>query len=391
MWLWGKSKRDYFSLMFFNTEFERLHRNKRIKFIKISGNLFIYNARDGFLTSIKEIPKEYSKEVIRVAEPPVKTLILHTTYECNLRCNHCYLNAGRRKTNEMTSKELSRIVTEFGKMGGLSVDLSGGEALLKKGIEEVIYSARNQKLRTTILSNAIEIDRDKLKRISSNIDEIAVGIDGLYGFNDKIRGRGTFNKIVAGLELISGEGIPLSVTTLITPESLTQLRSFPKFMEKYNVRNWSLVMPRPSGRFKQEREKIGETNLRWIEEKNKGLLEELYQETESRKINVVLDHILVPGEKRRIEKYSKSFVYHIYNRGRACWDNTLTIMPNGAVKCCLFFDGQIYDNVKGKSLLEVYKSPKRERALVEFKKFPVDQCPFLELDKLKEFENALSS
>ena len=101
-------------------------------------------------------------------------------------------------------------------MGGLCVDLSGGEALLKKGIEEVIKTARNQKLRTFVLSNAIDLNQKQLQRISPYIDGITVGLDGLDNSNDYIRGKGSFEKTVSGLEKIANMGIELSLTTLIT-------------------------------------------------------------------------------------------------------------------------------------------------------------------------------
>ena len=70
----------------------------------------------------------------------------------------------------------------------MGVDLSGGEAFLKEGIEDVIQEARNQRLRTVVLSNAVDINSKQLKRVAPFIDGIAVGLDGLYESNDKIRG-----------------------------------------------------------------------------------------------------------------------------------------------------------------------------------------------------------
>ncbi|MCL5018550.1 MAG: radical SAM protein [Candidatus Pacearchaeota archaeon] len=369
-------------------DFEKLHARKRLKFIKIDEKFFVYNVPESYLLQIDDFTK-FSNEIVTTTNPPVKTLILHTTYECNLGCNHCYINAGSKKDNEMDSSELSKIVKEFGEMGGLCVDLSGGEALLKNKIEDVIKTAREQKLRTVVLSNAVNLDSNQLENISPYIDGMAVGLDGLYSSNDDIRGKGSFEKTVKGLEKIAETGIELSLTTLITPESIPQLTQFPEFISKYGGKSWSLVMPRLSGRFMKEKSKIEKTYLLWEEVKNKGLLKELQIESKKYNISVVLDHILVPGAKRKIEETSKNFVYDIYNKGRACWDNTITIMPNGDVKCCLFFNGQVYDNVKGKSLKEVYESSKRKTALLQFKKYPVDKCPFVEKHQLECFDKSL--
>ena len=255
-------------------DFERLHAVERVKFIEIDGRVFAYNVKDSYLVRVGNF-KAFSSEIVKTPSNPVKTLILHTTYECNLRCRHCYIDAGLKRSDEMSSKELSRIVREFGEIGGLGVDLSGGEALLKEGIEEVIQIARNQRLRTVILSNAFDLDSEQLRRIAPFIDGMAIGIDGLYSSNDEIRGRGAFNRTVRGLEKIAEAGIEVSLTTLITPESIPQLTDFPEFMARYGGRHWSLVMPRPSGRFSGEEEKIEKTYKLWEEARNNGLLSEL--------------------------------------------------------------------------------------------------------------------
>ncbi len=368
--------------------FERLRLEGRVKFIKIDSKIFVYDIRNSYLTEIP-FSSEVEKEAVQTTNPPVKTLILHTTYECNLACKHCYINAGSQKREEMDSAELSRIVREFGEMGGLGVDLSGGEAFLKQGIEDVIMTAREQKLRTVVLSNGVSINPKLLTKVSSYLDGIAIGLDGLDGANDSIRGQDSFRRTLTGLESIANAGIELSLTTLITPESIPQLSLFPKFISRYGGKSWSLVMPRQSGRFAGEENQINQIYVLWEEAKRGGILQRLKEQSEKTGVTIILDHILVPGAKKKVEETSKDFVYQIYNKGRACWDNTLTIMPNGDVKCCLFFDGQVYDNVRDKPLREVYGSSRRLKALEEFRKYPVDKCPFIEKHQIRAFEKTL--
>jgi len=192
------------------------------------------------------------------------------------------------------------------------------------------------------------------------------------------------------LERIAEAGIELSLTTLITPESIPQLAQFPEFISRYGGRSWSLVMPMPSGRFAGKEDNINEAIRLWEEAKRKGILKEIHAQSRKSNVTVIIDHILVPSAKRRVEETARDFVYEAYNKGRACWDNTLTIMPNGDVKCCLFFDGQVYENIRNKALKEVYKSSRRESALAEFKKYPVDKCPFVEKHQLEKFERGLN-
>ena len=374
----------------FPQNFDNLYKAKRVKFIEIDGKVLVYNSKDSFLLEVDHLPKHYIPDIVKTPSPPIKTLILHTTYECNFGCKHCYLGAGESRRDEMGLQDLTRIVNEFGEMGGLVVNLSGGEALIKKGIEDVIKTARNQRLRTVVLTNGSNLDKNQLRRIAPYIDGMTVGLDGLFDVNDEIRGRGTFMKTTKGLEMIAAEGIELSLTTLLTHGSIVQLLDFPKFLEKYGVKYWSLVMPRPSGRFVSERDVIQKSYAQWEKAKSDDILRSLQQETNLRGISVILDHILTPGAKKEIEENSKDLVYNLYNKGRVCWDNTLTIMPNGDVKCCLFFDGQVYDNIKEKSIMQIYGSQQRKRAIGEFSAFPVDICPFLEKNTLRDFEKKIT-
>jgi len=71
-------------------DFERLHAVGRVKFIEVDGRVFAYNVRDSYLVGINNSEK-FPSEIVRTPKNPVKTLILHTTYECNLRCKHCYI------------------------------------------------------------------------------------------------------------------------------------------------------------------------------------------------------------------------------------------------------------------------------------------------------------
>ena len=92
--------------MFFSIpDFEKLHSEGRIKFIEIRGEIFIYNVKENYLMRI-ENPGKFFPEVVKALKNPVKTLILHTTYECNLKCRHCYINAGEKRDDEMSICEL---------------------------------------------------------------------------------------------------------------------------------------------------------------------------------------------------------------------------------------------------------------------------------------------
>lgn len=349
----------------------------RVKPIQIGNSRYLFYAESSTLEVVPSFPPEVTAPPAVAPLPPAKTLILHVTYKCGLSCRHCYLNAGAPAADELSADTLVRIVKGFGEMGGLCIDISGGEPLLKPGIDSVVQEARKQRLRTVLLTNGTTLTSSRLRRLKEYLDGIAVGLDGLREANDAIRGQGSFRRIVRGLGVVSSQDIPLSVTTLITADSVPQLIEMVGFLAQFRVESWSLVLPRPSGRFAQNQADSDAAMDAWRAAVDAGLLPELHLRASGSGIDVIVDHVLVTKAKAGLDAKSNDLVYCLYNKGRACWENTITVMPNGDVRCCLFFDGHVYGNLAYLSLSELYRSRRREIAIDTFRKFPVEVCPLL--------------
>ena len=106
--------------------------------------------------------------VTRCVSPPIKTLILHITHLCNLFCKHCYINArrGARLDAIPEGLETQRIISvleEFSQMGGLVVDFTGGEPLLRSDIWEILSCAKDRRLWATLLTNGTYMGKELLR------------------------------------------------------------------------------------------------------------------------------------------------------------------------------------------------------------------------------------
>lgn len=56
------------------------------------------------------------------------------TKKCNLRCPHCYLEAGKKAEYELSTEECFALVDEMKQLGTEMLILTGGEPLLRKDI-----------------------------------------------------------------------------------------------------------------------------------------------------------------------------------------------------------------------------------------------------------------
>ncbi|MGB9630957.1 MAG: radical SAM protein, partial [Candidatus Methanodesulfokora sp.] len=58
------------------------------------------------------------------------------TYACNLKCKHCYANAGRPLPDELSTEEAKKVIDTFHKAGVVTIAWSGGEPMVRPDIYE---------------------------------------------------------------------------------------------------------------------------------------------------------------------------------------------------------------------------------------------------------------
>ncbi len=79
------------------------------------------------------------------------------TKMCNLRCPHCYMEAGPKAENELTTEECLGLIDEMKALGTEMLILTGGEPLLRKDIYEIAKAASAQKIWVVMGTNGVLI------------------------------------------------------------------------------------------------------------------------------------------------------------------------------------------------------------------------------------------
>lgn len=143
-------------------------------------------------------------------------LFIYLTNKCNLKCPHCYMYAGDEFLNEMTTEEIFFVLRSFTENGGKLLTLSGGEVTERQDLFEIVQFAHDLGLTTTLLSNGTNWTKELIIRISENIDEIQISVDGYNeATNAVIRGKGSFFKSIHTIDEFYKTGV--KVTVAITP------------------------------------------------------------------------------------------------------------------------------------------------------------------------------
>ena len=144
----------------------------------------------------------------------------HITDRCNLRCTHCYQD-DYSGSNELGLDGLKQIADEivgtlakWNKRGDIAI--TGGEPLLKKEIFPLIHylESADEVSSLDILSNGTLINESVAEQIRGfkKIRCVQISLDGASPeSNNAIRGKGTFEKIIASIRLLRNSGIAVNI------------------------------------------------------------------------------------------------------------------------------------------------------------------------------------
>src|SRR3989339_110121 len=134
--------------------------------------------------------------------PPIKYIVFEVTDACNSRCKHCSIWKFKPKTNVLTAEELKKMLEDDIFKGLKTVLLTGGEAVLRKDIKEIISAIHEARPKTEISLSTngllperiLEVVNDA---ISKNIVlNVGVSLDAAGEKHDYFRGvKGNFKKV----------------------------------------------------------------------------------------------------------------------------------------------------------------------------------------------------
>jgi len=147
------------------------------------------------------------------------SVVWSLSYRCNLRCMHCYQDAGRPSPDELTLEEQLGVVDQMAQAGVSMIVLSGGEPLTNPHLSKLIERIRTYDIAVSIDSNGVLMNRavvESLKR--AGVASVELSLDSIDpGAHDRFRGLdGAFEKTLNALDLCSEAGLFTTVATTIT-------------------------------------------------------------------------------------------------------------------------------------------------------------------------------
>lgn len=171
----------------------------------------------------------------------------HITHRCNLACAHCYQKddtcCADHDTLIDTLDKYGRFLNKNGYYG--HIYLTGGEPLTHPSFYELLREIRKRKMLLCILTNGTLIDSYAANRIAFSLPEfVQVSLDGTREIHDAIRGRGSFDAALRGIDALTEQSVPVVVSFTAQKNNLQSFPELAKICEKHHVRKlwWDRVV-----------------------------------------------------------------------------------------------------------------------------------------------------
>jgi mycofactocin radical SAM maturase len=174
--------------------------------------------------------------------------------------------------NELSTGECRDLVDQLTALKVFQVNFGGGEPFLHKGFTELLKYAHEKGLVTCVSTNGLLID-DGIAKLLSGLKMLylQVSLDGATPeVNDRIRGTGTYEKVLRALESLARHDVPFSINTVLTRLSFPQLEVLRDLAKDYGA-ELRVSRFRPSGRGKRSKDDLGpdkdqlEAFAEWLE------------------------------------------------------------------------------------------------------------------------------
>lgn len=151
---------------------------------------------------------------------PVVANILITN-RCNLRCFYCYPNVFGRRLPDMPLESFRRIVDLLAAKGTRMIEFLGGEPFLLGNLHEYVSYAKTRGLVCEITTNGYFVG-NHLQSLPL-FDSVCVSLDGDEAAHDLNRGRGSWGKAMAAIDLLQSRGVLTRIKAVVTRNNRGEL------------------------------------------------------------------------------------------------------------------------------------------------------------------------
>jgi radical SAM protein with 4Fe4S-binding SPASM domain len=189
----------------------------------------------------------------------LRIMQLQITNQCNLLCDHCYADSDARGHRGLQTSQIKGLIDQFVDLGGSKLFITGGEALVRPDLEEIVAYAKQKCLFIYLNTNGFSVTREKAERlVRLGIRAVNISVDGADAKTHDAfrRRRGSFERALNAVDAFKAQDIPVAIQTTLHKDNLDQGAEIFQISKSKDLANYYIVPMIPQGRAARYTEQI---------------------------------------------------------------------------------------------------------------------------------------
>ena len=185
---------------------------------------------------------EFYQQTKSLIEEPIesirKLVHINLTNNCNLRCSHCYMSAGKTKELRLDVDKIVEVIEKINEKNTTSdIVISGGEPFMFPELMELLKRLSDNKI--TLFTNGTLINESNYKKICDYCDEVQISMEGVSeDCYETVRGKGNYKRVRKAINLLKSEEMRIILAVTLLPSTIEDVREkLPKLVEELNYTN----------------------------------------------------------------------------------------------------------------------------------------------------------
>ncbi len=176
------------------------------------------------------------------------------TSRCNLRCGHCYLDAGQGVDGELSLEEDRELIDGLATAQTRMLILTGGEPLLRPDIVEIASHAAEKGLLVVLGTNGMLLTRQRVRDLmAAGVFGVGISVDSTDPEkHDRFRGLpGAWEGAVRGIRTCVEAGLPVLFQMTVFPWNRKEVTDMLAFAQRESATGFNLYFLVCTGRGEQ--------------------------------------------------------------------------------------------------------------------------------------------
>jgi len=283
---------------------------------------------------------------------PLYMVTWRCTRRCVGNCLYCSYTPEYAKDTEVDTKTARKIVDEVYDFGSPWFGISGGEPLIRQDIFDVIGYAKKMGFEVSLITSGFAFDEKRLDNLVRNEVHTAVSIDGNRVSNEKIRGKGSYDKALYAMKKLSENGLLDCIVTTMTKYNIKDMAHPAALGEEFNARMVVYHNLVPVGRAGSNMPDLAPSP-----EEYEAAFNEIY-DLQVKLAGKVKINVYSPFYARIVRQKNPADFWNWFQEGFlgkcTIGGNYVSVTENGDYRSCGFHEGYRLGNIQDKKLATVW-------------------------------------